>query len=800
MSNDLPTVPDPARQSQTVQLTPHQPSSPQRLETMPPAGEGTVNWRRYVAAIQRFKWLALLVIIGGTAAGIGLSRLMTPQYTAHATVWVEDEKKGQAGPIRPSELLQSAAWIELFRSYAVLDPVVEKQRLYVQMRTPIDTAATRSFRLTKNTVSGPYKLAVDKTGQNFELSARNGTVVQRGRVGEVVGTPVGFEWQPPASVLQNGRTIEFTVSSPRAAAMELLSRMNIRMDKQGNFLRVSLSGTDPQRVAATLNAVTDQFIDVAAELKRAKLEELTNILQEQLQYAQRNLQQSEAALEGFRVQTVTLPSERPVAAGLEVTRDPVFTGFFGLRIEQEQLQRDREAIRRAQHQLGQGALPIAALEVIPSVQASSEIKQVLNELASKRAEVRALQSRYTNEAPAVRKLLDDIQTLEQQTIPRMIAALQTQLAAREAEIERRVASASGELRQIPTRAIEEQRLARERASAENLFTRLQNAYEETRLATASSIPDVRVLDRAAVPQTPDNQGERTNVILMALLGSLGLAVAGSILLDRVDPRLRYPEQVTQEMGLNILGAVPHVGPTTKRRLGGDNTAHVVEAFREVRLNVAHAHGTAGPLVVTITSPGVGDGKSFVASNLALAFADQGYRTLLIDGDIRRGGLHRLFERSRKPGLTDYLSGKVSREEVVQQTAYPTLHLIAGGTRTKGGPELLGAPAMAMLLAELRSSYSVILIDSPPLGAGVDPFALGALSGNLVLVLRTGNTNRELAGAKLDLIDRLPIRILGAVLNDVPNSGVYRYYSYLSGYEARDEGLLEEGNEKQLQGV
>jgi capsular exopolysaccharide synthesis family protein len=219
----------------------------------------------------------------------------------------------------------------------------------------------------------------------------------------------------------------------------------------------------------------------------------------------------------------------------------------------------------------------------------------------------------------------------------------------------------------------------------------------------------------------------------------------------------------------------------------DNIAPVIEALRGVRLNVVHAHGAAGPLMLTVTSPGMGDGKSFVSSNLALAFADAGYRTLLIDGDIRRGALHRVLNASRKPGLTDFLEGEVSADAVVQSTMYPCLSFIGSGARRRGGPELLSSATMARFINGLRSSYDVILIDSSPLAAGIDPYALGTLTGNLMLVVRAGVTNRQLAGAKLDVLDRLPIRILGSVVNDIRPGADYNYYSYyLAGYELDEE--------------
>jgi Mrp family chromosome partitioning ATPase len=98
--------------------------------------------------------------------------------------------------------------------------------------------------------------------------------------------------------------------------------------------------------------------------------------------------------------------------------------------------------------------------------------------------------------------------------------------------------------------------------------------------------------------------------------------------------------------------------------------------------------------------------------------------------------------------------------------------------------------MEELLTRLRPDYDVIIVDSPPLTAGVDPFVLGTLTGTLIVVLRTGHSNREIAGAKLEVLDRLPIRLLGAVLNDVPKGAAYGYYAYYSyylpGYESVEE--------------
>jgi len=319
---------------------------------------------------------------------------------------------------------------------------------------------------------------------------------------------------------------------------------------------------------------------------------------------------------------------------------------------------------------------------------------------------------------------------------------------------------------------------------------LEQQYQSAVYAAAAEELGARVLDSAVVPTRPIRD-TAIRLAGMAFLGSLGLGVLAAILLDRIDRRFRYPDQVSRDLGLPILGAVPRikVGSNGKGVGSSGQTLQVVEALRGLRLGLLHAHGVAGPLLATVTSPGPGEGKSFVVSNLALAFADAGHRTLLLDGDVRRGELHRLLDVRRKPGLTDLLQGNVPRDDVIQKTRYESLWFVGGGTRMHSAPELLSSPALAQFLLSLRSSYDVILVDSPPLGAGVDPFILATATGSLLLVMRTGVTDRELAEAKLDMLDRLPVRVLGAILNDVQPGGAYRYYGYqyyTEGYETQDE--------------
>ena len=768
--------------------------------------DGGLDWRRIRSALLRFKWLILGVTLLGTAAGVGATRFLAPQYAAQATVWIDQTDRrayNPTAPIGPGQLLDPESWVDLLKSYAVLDKVVQDQRLFLWVRSPADTATFAGFQVAEQYGPGAYGLTVDSAGRSYTLATADGMELEHGALGDSIGIRLGFRWAPSRSdLLPAGRRIAFGVATLRDAARGLREALEVHMDPYGNFLRVDLRGADPVRVTAMVNAVVRQYVAVAADLKRRKLTELNKILDEQTRSAQQNLRDAERAFESFRAQTITLPSDQGSAGGGAVGRDPVFTSFFNTQLERAQARGDRETLERLLAQAADSGLSADALGVIGSVQRSPELSQALKELTGKQADLRALTYRYSDAYPPVQRLMGEIATLERQTIPTLARALVDQLAARETELGQRIDADSRNLRQIPPRTIDEARLRRNVTLAENLYTGLQQRHEEARLAEASTVPDVRILDAAVVPRQPVNSNVAPRMILVAFFASVGLAVVGAVLFDRVDPRVRYPEQVSREMGLAILGAVPHLRGGAHGNGRGRTTedaAQVIESLRGVCLNLIQAHGTAEPLAVTVTSPGAGDGKSFIAANLAHTFAEGGHRVLLIDGDIRRGVLHRRLNTRRLPGLTDYLRGEVPLQPILQVTPHRALTLIGCGTRVHNAPELLGSRTMAELISRLRGSYDVLVIDSPPLGAGVDPVILGMVSTNLLLVVRTGYSHRDVMAAKLEVLQRLPVRLLGAVLNDVPAGAGYPYYYsysyYMPGYEAVDEKSGREESER-----
>ncbi len=791
MPSFLPSNPSDSPPRRNVRHATPLPMPAQRVrdEDVAPAG---LDWRRIGNALNRYKWAIVLVTLITTGVGAAATRFIKPTYSTQSTVWIdEDQRRGaDRGPIRPADSFEPEAWLDLLRTYAVLDSVVNDLKLNIAFDQPQDSSVAGHFALSPKFRTGIYRLDISGDGRAYVLSEKLRGDVEHGVVGDSIGRQLGFRWAPPSGMFRAHESVAFTIGTLREAARDLGEALQAHIDPEGNFLKIELEGTDPTRITATLNDVTGRYVALAADLRRRKLTELTGILADQREYAHRSLTSAEESLSAFRERTATLPRDAaPVASTTSpaggATPDPLSSGYFDTQKQLNDVKREHAAIQRAASGKADSEMLVSELEQLPSVQKSSELTATLKDLGTKQAELRALRYRYSDAYPAVQRLQGEIGEIQHNTIPPMLTAIESELAARETELSGSVSKTATELKQIPERSTDETRLRRNVALAENLFSGLQARYDEAHVAEASAVPAVRVLDRAVMPQRPvKNTAPR--IILLALFGGFGLASVGAVLADKTDAKFRYPEQVSGEMGLTILGVLPHVRGRHRDENGLED-AKLLEALRAIRLNLSCAYGAAGPIMVTVSSPGSSEGKSFLTTNLARVFADGGRRTLVIDGDLRRGSLHHRLKASRRPGLGDYLRGEAAIDQIIQHSPHKRVDVITCGTRTHDAPELLGAQAMSQLLAAVRSKYDVVLCDSPPLGAGIDPFVIGAATGNLLLVLRTGVSHRELTEAKLDVLSRLPIRLLGTVLNDVPDDPVFGYYSYyLPGYEAGDE--------------
>ena len=745
---------------------------------------------RPLAAIRRYKLLVLGFFILAAAGGVVATKLVKPQYDVRATVWIETHEPMQkAGPIQSDELLTSQAWVELLRSYRISDAVVRKLSLYVRPDEAGDSTLFRNFGVADRFLPGAYTLHLDGAAKRWRLEFRSASFEDSGTAADSVGRKIGLLWvlPPTAFASAKARDVNFTVSTPRETSVDLMKRLNTQLADKSNFLWLTLEDPDPQLAARTLNTWVSEYVSVAAELKKHNLVEYANILNGQLQFSETSLRDAEAALENFRVNTITLPAEGgPVAAGVQDTRDPVMKSFFDQKIEYDNLRHDVDALQNAITNANAGKTPYESVLLIPSVAQSpgaEALRLSFQQLYKHQADLATVRQVYTDKYQPVKELNDAIKILQTQTIPQQANDVLTQLKGRQAEYDTRIASASKDLQAIPTRTIEEMRLRRAVNVAEGLYTSLKTSYAEAQLAEESATPDVNVLDSAVAPLRP-TKNTAPRLILMAIVGGLAAAIGLALLLDGLDRRLRYVDQATNELGLNIAGTVPKLPKSGIDPRSPEQVFQLVESFRAIRMAAMQTSGA--PMMLAISSPSPGEGKSLVSANLAMSFAEAGYNTLLVDGDTRRGALNEMFGLPRSVGLTDFLAGNAPRSAIVYPTPHGRLSLLPCGTRRRQSPELLASPRLKQVLKELQAEYDVIICDTPPFAAGIDSYAIAGVADALLVVLRVGQTERRMAAAKLALLDRVPVRVVGAVLNGVEYNGEFQYYGYLSSYDIHEE--------------
>lgn len=816
-TTDIPDYPVPARRpfaypSMSTNLTPALsggppplalPPTPAPAVYRPEAGgeESPVSIRaevgRAVAALQRFKWLVGLVALLGAGGGFMASRLVEPTYAVQSAILLTSRDGGGRGPISEGQVFGAQGWIDLLRTNAIADSVVMKLALYVEPEKARDARALQDFQLNLRAnrfVPGEYELKV--TGPRWALRDKFGIVSEQGVVGDSVGRTAGFAWVPSRAALGADRTIAFRVRQPREASVSALSRLRVGLAEGSNLIFLRFTGSAAQKPAETLNAWDDQFIRIAADIKTAKVAQSSRALAEQRADAERNLADKERAFEQYRVQTAGLPSDalaiQQGPGGVAAVRnDPVLDNYTQSKYQLEFVRRQREQLQRVAATLAPDRVPVEALlnvTVVNSDPVATTLKQSLAELLGLDTDIRVLRRTLQDRTPPLSAKLDQRHTLTSQEIPRELADVIEQLRQREVQLSGVVTQSTGELRAIPQRTTQLGALQRDRDAAAALFTNLNARFAEMQLAEKSLTPDVRVLDSAVMPSQP-TENTLTKLLTFGLVAGLGLGLGLALLLDRLDGRFRYPMQVTGGLKLQILGVVPEVD---QERQSPERVAQVVEAFRSLRMNVRYACMPNPRVTLTVTSPGPNDGKSLVASNLALAFAEGGWRTVLVDGDVRRGQLNATFDLPSGPGLAEYLEGASLLGEVVQQTSHPSLALVATGTRHRRGPELLATPRMQQLVAALSAEFDAVIVDSPPLGAGTDAYALGAATANVALVLRRSATDLRMTEAKLQALDTLPVQVIGAVLNEVEvGSGLYQHYAYDPDYvlvEENEDGV------------
>jgi capsular exopolysaccharide synthesis family protein len=325
-----------------------------------------------------------------------------------------------------------------------------------------------------------------------------------------------------------------------------------------------------------------------------------------------------------------------------------------------------------------------------------------------------------------------------------------------------------------------------------------------------------IVDRAEVPETPYSPNKQRS-LLMALMLGIGGGIFIIFALNYLDDTVKSPEDVQKLLRLPALGFIPDTSvaarsagyhpyyserkkpPAAERSKTvdlinlKDPESLVAEHYRYIRTSLLLAPEKP-PKVMVATSALPQEGKTATTINLAVAFAQLGKKVLIMDADLRRPRLHKVFRIKNTAGISTYLAGRGRIEEIIYRyPGEPNLHVLASGPIPPNPMELVISKGMRELMAALQKHYDFIFIDTPPLMAGADAILLGEQSDGILLVTLGGKTPRKTIEKARDEIAKFNIKLLGVILNKV-NVRKHRagYYSYNYKYGG-DDGAEDNGN-------
>jgi len=296
------------------------------------------------------------------------------------------------------------------------------------------------------------------------------------------------------------------------------------------------------------------------------------------------------------------------------------------------------------------------------------------------------------------------------------------------------------------------------------------------------------MQKAQVPQSPTRS--RTQFMLLGAFLGLALGILLSLLQEYLDDRINSIDEAERLLQLPSLGLIPVIEEEGLRKVRAKTFSPITEAYRSLRsnMNFASVDSPLRTLMITSTSPG--EGKSMTASNLATVVAMDGKRVILVDADLRRPTVHKLFNINKTPGLTDVLVGTHTISEVIKTTSIPNVSVITAGTQAPNPAELLGSEAMAHFVEAIKELADFVLFDAPPTLAVSDPVLLSARMDGVLFVISIGETKKGGARQGLSLLARARSNVLGTVLNklDLNGQGYYgRYYSSYSPTQEEGDG-------------
>jgi capsular exopolysaccharide synthesis family protein len=647
--------------------------------------------------------------------------------------------------------------LRILQSRSLARKTLEDQRLWDHPQFggsgPGVVATPRNLSV-RRWITGAYSAVIDAVTGLFEDSAAKAVASQP-------STP----------------EVEETKSQSRAIDA-FLGHLTVSLVRNSRLVTVAFEADDPVLAAKAANAVANGYIVQTLESRFIAVRDASNFLAQRLTAQRKEVEGSEMALQKYREQNdaVSLDDKQNIVVQKLADLNSAVTRAKTVRIEKQALYNQLKGIQNDR----------TALDTVPAVLSHAYIQQLKVELANLQRQEKQLAETMLEKHPDVIKVKNAVQLAEarlQGEIGKVVESIRNEYLAAEAQ-ERGLTAAleaqKSEALQLNRKAIEYNVLERDAATNRQMFESLLQRAKETGISEELKTSNARIMDLAEVPRGPITRNRGRNVLFGVFTGLL-VGVALGFVIDYLDSRIKSPEEIQAHLRIAFLGMLPALelsGPEVTPLMHKSVPRNFGEAIRGLRTNVLFSRAAESFRSLVVTSAQPGDGKTLIASNLAIALAEAGSRVLLIDADMRQSRIHSVFSISQTPGLSNLIVGTAKASEVVLKTDVPNLWILPAGAHPPNPTELLGSKRFHEFLNTLRDHFDWVIIDSPPVMAVTDAAILGHLASSVLFVVASEITHRETARTALGQLDRAGANVIGAVLN---RAELHRHPYYYAEY-------------------
>jgi succinoglycan biosynthesis transport protein ExoP len=713
----------------------------------------------YWDAIRRYKFVVFAFVVVGAMGALVLSFLQTPMYRAHTSLEVEDLN-------------------ENFQNLKESDPTAQAPSAESYFQTQVKILQSREM----------IELVIDKLN-----------LMQR------MASPKHF-WSGWIHRNSNADPVLQQALQRQQVIDGIQQNLTVQAWGEARTAEIFYDNSDPRLASDVANTLVQTFIGESREIRWNSTQNTAEWLTGHLKELDKNLRNSEAKLQEFARSTgIILSSDKQDVAGHNISED---------KLKQIQEELSRAQGDRTQKQADYETAKNTPIESLSPTQNNPALQNYLIKMADLKSQLANLSATYTPEHYKVQQVQAQIADLQKAIDSERANLLRHSKDDYEAAQRRQQLLAAAyedqakSVSDMAGKTIQYANLQHEVDTNRELYDALLLRIKQAGLAAAMRSSNVVVVDQAKPPVLPYRPNFPMNTAL-GLMTGLFVGVGFVLMRDRFNRNIEAPGISQGYLRLPELGVIPAAklasrrfawlpastkAPLQLKSDGHDSVtrehANLAEAYRATLTSILlpTLHGE-GPRVLVLTSPDPGAGKTTVTSNLGMATAEIGRRVLLVDADLRRPRLHRLFEIPNSFGLTDILRITTPLEDIpvnqlVRQTKIPGLCLVPSGPTTDGLSSLLYSPRLAEFLQRVAKEFDLVLIDAPPMLHFADARVLGRHSDGVILVLRSGQTKRDAAMLARQRFDEDGTCVLGTILNswDLKNFRSPYAYAYSDAYK------------------